>query len=270
MGAGIESNIILAAKDATGGSDASKPDEHGTFNPSVFTLVATTRKPATYPVTVNKARLALCVNNREALEKYAAELIESLYQGWVDDKNAAVANGINKLINTVGENSISIEMGAGGQDYADKLLTMIKTQVEDIREGVTGESYGNTEIGQNRIAADTVVMVMSNATAALLDTYGYSKAFNETYLQTRNVARVTSNRIPENVVIITDSRNVILHKRWDELVDIKNSNGSYNYFYNVDYFVDVAVGQNSEDPAVDIVGFPIKVLKGIDSAAEDV
>lgn len=266
MGAGIESNIILAAENKKTTNDTAKAEEHSTYTPKVFTLISTARKLAQYAVTVDPARLALCVNNKAALQKYAAELVESLYQGWTNDKNAAVATGLNTLVTTVGTNAISIEIGDGKQDYADALLTAIKTQVEDIREGVEGNSYGNTDIGTSRIAADTVVIAMSHATAAMLDTYGYSKAFNEEYMQTRNVERVTSNRIPENVIIVTDSRNVILHKRRDELVDIKNSDGSINYFYNVDYFVDVATGASTADSDVTIVGYPIKVIKGVEAA----
>lgn len=266
MGAGIESNIILAATNVKTAATTPKAEEHGTYTPKVFTLISTARKPAQYAVTVEPARLALCVNNKAALQKYAAELVESLYQGWTNDKNAAVATGLNTLVTTVGTNAISIEIGDGKQDYADALLTAIKTQVEDIREGVEGNSYGNTDIGTSRIAADTVVIVMSHATAAFLDTYGYSKAFNEEYMQASNVERVTSNRVDENTIIVTDSRNVILHKRRDELVDIKNSDGSINYFYNVDYFVDVATGASTADSDVTIVGYPIKVIKGVEAA----
>lgn len=269
-GAGIESNIILAATNQYSSKSTTRAAEHGTYTPKVFTLISTERKPAQYAVTVNPDKIALCVNDDEAQRKYAAELTESLYQGWVDEKNAGVAAGVATLINTVGANAISVDIGDGGQAYADKLLTQIKTEVEDLREGVTGNSYGNDDIGASRIAADTVVILMSHATAALLDTYGYAKAFNDEYVKTAGIERITSNRIDENVIVITDSRNVILHKRNENLTDIKNSDGSYNLFYNVNYFMDVATGKSTTTPANTIVGYPIKVLKGVETPAGNV
>lgn len=265
LGGGIESNIILAATNLKTTASTPKAEEHALYTPKVFTLISTARKPAQYAVTVSKQKLAHCVGNREALEKYAAELVESLYQGWINDKNVAVAAGIDKLSSTATA-LVEVPVGDGTQAYADALLTQIKAQVEDLREGVSGTSYGNPDVGDSLIAADNVVILMSNATAALLDTYGYSKAFNENYLNTAGVTRVTTSRIPENTVIITDSRNIILHKRWEELVDIQNSDGSYNFFYNVDYFVDVATGTSKASPDTEIVGYPIKVIKGTETA----
>lgn len=262
-GAGIESNIILAATNVRPTEATARAAEHGTYTPKVFTLISTGRKPAQYAVTVNKDRLSLCVNDDEALRKYAAELTESLYQGWVNDKNAGVSQGLTSLVQVATTAAtVDIAIGAGGQAYADALIAAIKTQVEDMREGVTGASYGNTEIGASRIAADTVAIVMSNATAAFLDTYGYAKAFNDEYLAAGDVERVTSSRIAENTIIVTDSRNIILHKRNEDFVDIPNSDGSHNLFYNVNYFMDIAGGEVDE---AKIIGYPIKIIKGTEA-----
>lgn len=264
QGGGVETNIILATKNVRATEGTERAPEHGTYTAKVVTIISTGRKPAQYPVTVDMDRLALCVNNEAALKRYAAELTESLYQGWTDDKNAGVATALNALITAVGENAVSVDIGGGGQAYADKLLTAMKATAEDLREGVLGQSYGNNDIGDSRIAADSIVMIMSNATAAMLDTYGFAKAFNDEYLKTNDVFRVTSNRIAENIIIITDSRNIILHKRNENLTEIANSDGSHNIFYNVNYFLDTATGTDSTT-STDYVGYPIKILKGVES-----
>lgn len=263
IGEGIETNVVLAATNLreTGGE---KAEEHAVYKPKVFTLVSTQKAPYQYGVTVDEEKLSTCVGNEEALRKYAAELTESLYQGWIAEKNAKVGAAINAVIITQSA-PVAVPIGDGGQAYADALLMQIKATVEDFYEGVTGTSYGNPEIGASEIAADDVVIVMSNATAALLDTYGYSKAFNESYLETRGVKRVTSSRVPENQVLITDSRNIILHKRRENLVDIQNSDGSHNIFHNVYYFIDVA--SNGQPVKGAEMAFPVKLIAGTEATA---
>lgn len=268
LGAGIETNIILAASNKrTATTIDGKASEHAIYKPKVVTIIATNHSPKQYAVTVSEERISLCVGSEEKLREYAAELTQSLYQGWVDDKNSGVSDGLNSLIEVTSPAPISITISADTQKYADDLLMTVKAAVEDMREGVTGTSYGNTEVGSSRIAAESVVLVMSNATAAMLDTYGYSKAFNTDYLSAGDVHRVTSARIPENVILITDARNIILHKRRDNLTDIPNSDGSHNIFYNVDYFIDLAATENSSGN-VDMVGFPFKVVKGVEATTD--
>lgn len=266
QGAGVETNIILAAtnKRTDAGIDG-KIAEHAIYKPKVVTIIATAHSPKQYPVTVNEDRIALCVNDDAKIREYAAELTQSLFQGWTDDKNAGVAAGLNEIIALTSPAPLQVTISADTQKYADDLLMNAKAAIENMREGVTGTSYGNTEIGTSKIAAESVVMLMSNATAAMLDTYGYSKAFNENYLSVGDVHRVTSSFIPENTILITDARNVVLHKRNESLVTIPNSDGSHNLFYNVDYFIDLAASEDTEG-AVDEIGFPFKVIKGVEAS----
>lgn len=262
LGAGIETNIILAATNLQTTAETPKPAEHAVYKPKVVTIISNVKTPAKYAVTIDECRLAKCVGSREKLEEYAAELVQSLYQGWINDKNAGVAAALERLV-AAAPVPVQIPLNAGNPSaFAESLLTNVKAAVEDLREGVTGASYNNVEIGDSRIAAEKVVMVMSNATAALLDTYGFSKAFNPEYLETRGVERVTSSRVPENTVIITDSRNIILHKNCEKFVTITNSDGSVNHFYNVAYFIDAAIRSDE-----DTVGFPIKILQGKEATA---
>lgn len=262
-GNGLETNIILAAKNQrTGEALADRASEHGTYKPKVITVTSTEKTGKQYAVTISEDRLAKVVGDDAKLREYAAEITESLYQGWIDDKNADISGLFPELTNAVPAR-IEIPLGSDPRAYAQAMLTNVKALVEDLREGIAGSSYGNSYIGENRIAAQDVVIIMSNSLAATLDTYGFAQVFSPEYLETRNVTRITSNRVTEGEIIITDARNIILHKRNEKLVNIQNSDGSVNIFYNVNYYIDTAIddtaGKNT--PA-----FPVKVITTAEAA----
>lgn len=282
-GGGIEVNIILSAAPvlATTGSgniSFTKAAEHGKYNPKVVTLFSTKRSKAQYAVTIDECRLRLCVGDEAKLREYAAELTESLYQGWTDDKNTYVYEALDTLYgaaNVSGRGNKELTIPTDGtateaqlQDYARRAISYIKSCVEDFAEGVTGESYGNEDIATWRIAARSVAIVMSNYTASVLDVYGYANAFNEEYLKTRDITRITTNRMPDFNILITDARNIILHRRCDNLVEIKNSDGSRNVFYNVDYFIDAAIDGKAEAAPYGIAQFPVRALYSMDPVSE--
>lgn len=252
-GAGFDVATVLAATKQNDGT--SRAAEHGTYAPDIFTLRFTNVVGGQYAVTMDVRRVNACVGDESAVQEYAAELVESLYQGWYNDKNAAVANACTKIIAQSASSSVTVTLGSDTKQYAIDVLTAVKTAVEDIREGVSGATYGNTVVADKNIAARDIVIVMSNATAALLDANGYARTFNPDYLTAKNVVRITSNRIAEKTVLITDTRNVQVRRKYENLVGaIQNSDGSYNYFYNKYDFVEPAISDTG------IVAFPFKIV----------
>lgn len=255
-GSGFDITTILAATKQAGGTKAA---EHGSYPPNAFTLRFTTKVGGQYAVTVDENRVQECVGDEAAIQEYAAELTESLYQGWYNDKNAAIAAEAAKIIAQSAKSNAQVTLGTDVHQYALDVLTAVKTAVEDIREGVTGTSYGNTVVGSSYIAADDVIIIMSNSLAALLDANGYSRAFSPEYLEMRNVVRITSNRIAENTVLVMDARNIQVRRHIDRFVGpLENSDGSRNYFYNKYDFIEAAVSTDTSTTGQ--VAFPFKVI----------
>ena len=258
-GEGFEIDVLLAASKQNDGS--TKADEHGDYPPTAMTLVFNKPTGSQYAARMNYRRVMQCVGDPAKQQEYAAELVQTLYQGWVEDKNAAVAAELKKLEDKGSETSlIEIPLGTDHAEFAASVLTQIKAKVEDLREGVTGTSYQNTAVGDHRIAARDVIIVMSNATAAMLDTYGYARVFDARYLEVSNVRRVTSSRITENTIIITDARNIQVRRSYEKLVDIQNSDGSVNYFYNKYEYITAAIASGGSYDGQ--VAFPFVVIKG--------
>lgn len=256
-GSGFDITTILAATKQASGTKAA---EHGSYPPNAFTLRFVNKTGGQYAVTVDEIRVRECVGDEAKVQEYAAELVESLYQGWYNDKNAAVATEAGKIIAQASKSQETITLGTDVQQYALDVLAAIKTAVEDIREGITGTSYGNTIVGGSYIAADDVVIIMSNSMAAMLDANGFSRAFGADYLETRNVVRITSNRIADQTVLVTDARNIQVRRHIDKLVGpLENSDGSMNYFYNKYDFIEAAV--STETSTSGQVAFPFKVIK---------
>lgn len=249
FGDSFEVNLILAAE-----KQASKAAEHGQYDPNALSLIFSTKVAGQYAVTINEQKIRECVGDAAKQAEYAAELTQSLYQGWTRDKNAAVAAAASALISGAGSKD-TVTKGDDTAKYATDILTAIKTWVENLREGVTGTSYGNTNVGGEYVASRSVVIVMSNALAALLDTNGFAKTLSPEYMQTAGVVRITSNKIAENTVLVTDSRNIQVRRKYEKLVGpIENSDGSYNMFYNKEEFVETAKTSSG------IVAFPYIVV----------
>lgn len=267
-GKAIETTVVLAAN----GQDLADKDppqnnkyrENDYYAANVFTVVSTDSKAKQYPITVNDKKINEVVYNAESAQEYAASLIDSLYQGWINDKNNYIASALEAISKNASATQ-NIVIGSDEKAYAKKLLVAVKVAVESFLEGVTGDSYGNTVIGQSRIAARNVVVVVSSATKALMDAYGLAETFHDDYLKT-NVEIITSSRIAENTIIVTDKRNIIFKKRFERLVDIPNSDGSYNWFLNVDYFIEIA-GNGSASAGPLEIAFPVKVIKGTEQGA---
>lgn len=263
LGDGVETTIVLASdgQDYAGGDPATnnKYSEHAYYKANTINIVSTAKKPRQYAKTVKDSEIAKTVNSREKLIRLAEEYISSLYQGWIDDKNKYVAAALAELATNA--TTVNVPIGTDNKTYALALLAQIRAVVADFEEGVTGKSYGNNEIDTKSIAAEQVVVIIHPATKALLEVYGLADAFNR---DDRNpsVTWLVSNKVAENTAIITDSRNIVLRKRWDKLVEIPNSDGSINYFYNVDYFIDLQVtNSTTKSPA-----FPVKVIKGTNAS----
>lgn len=255
-GSGFDITTILSAtKNATG----TKLAEHGSYPPNAFTLRFSNEVGGQYGVSIDELRVQDCVGDEEKIRQYAAELTESLYQGYFDDKNAAIATEAAKIIAQSAKSSVAVTLGTDTKQYALDVLTEIKAAVEDIREGITGTSYGNTLVAGKRIAARDVIIIMSNSLAALLDTNGYARVFSPEYLQAANVVRITSNRIAENTVLITDTRNIQVRRHKERFVGpIENSDGTMNYFYNKYDFIEAAVATDTTYSGQ--VAFPFKVI----------
>lgn len=233
FGNGFEINLILGATANT----TTTNNEHGRFNANIVTVFSTEDIEKQYAVTIDEVKLSKCVGDEAKLRAYAGELAESLMQGWIDDKNTAVFGAINAIATATG-NTYTVTLGTDTEKYATDMLTALKAKVESMAEGWQGSEYGNSAIGNKRIATERIALIMSPETSATLDTFGFAKSFNAEFLQTANVTRVVTNRMSEGVICVTDMRNVQLHKWYHKDVTIQNSNGSYNQFMNIGYRVD--------------------------------
>lgn len=246
-GKGYEHATVLGAKKQNDGTG--KAEEHGVFPAKVMDTFITDVTGGQYAVTLDPRRVNECVGDDTAAQQYAAELTESLYQGWYRDKNRAVADKAGELITkgkTLGA-YMAIPLVEGGDDaFAATVIATIKGKVENIKEGQKGSAYGNTFIGDDEIAADDVVIVMSNDFAAFLDVHGFARAFSAEYLNTSRVKRVTSAKIPDGTVLITDARNIQARPKYEEFVPIMNSDGSRNFFYNKYEWISVAVATGGD------------------------
>lgn len=233
-GKGYELNVILAAD-----NQPTKAAEHGNYKPNAISLIFSDTAKGQYAVTIDNRKIAECVGNIEKQQAYAAALTESLYQGWVNDKNAKVAEAINEFV-TNSTATANVTLGTDSTAWALDLIAAIKAKVMDFKEGVTGTSYGNTTVGAKRIASPKIAIVMSNATAAALDAHGYAKAFNEAAISLENVDRVTTNRLADNTVFVTDSRNIQVRNKYENTTTIQNSDGTLNTFYNKEAYIEAA------------------------------
>lgn len=253
FGKGYEMSVVLAATD-TASSGTKTATEHGKYSPNGFSLIFSDTIVGQFPITIEDARIKECVGDVTKQEEYAAELVQSMYQGWIKKKNKYVSDGANALIDGA-TNTVSVTLGTDTEKYAVDVITQIKAKVEDIREGVTGTSYGNSVVGEEEIAATDVAIVMSNALGALLDTNGYAKAFNEQYLALGDVQRVTSNKIAEGKVLVTDARNIQVRRKYEKMVGpLQNADGSYNMIYNKEEYIEVAKTTDG------VVAFPYVVI----------
>ena len=251
FGTAYERSVLLAAKKQ---ATPSNSIAHGNFPPKGFLLIFSTKNSDQYAVSIDYRRIRECMHDEALLRQYAAELTETLYQGALDDKNGYIYGAINTLLTSPGATQ-TITLTAGNEEqYAVDMLTAIKATVEDFREGVTGTSYGNTTIGDSRISAPRIAIVMSNAFSAFLDSNGYAKVFSAGYLETAGIERVTTNRMTDNTVLITDARNIQVHKIAEELVRIPQPRGGENLFYNIDRYVEAAKTTSGA------VAYPYKVL----------
>ena len=253
FGDAFELSVVLGQTNSATGTAAT---EHGKYSPQGFELIFSTTLSGQYAVTISDQKIKECVGDTAKQEEYAAELVQSLYQGWIRDKNTAVAAAATSLI-TGATHSTAVTIGTDTQEYATDMLTAAKTWCENLREGVTGRSYGNTNVGSNEISSRDIVLVMSNAMAALLDTYGYARSFNEEYLSLGEVRRVGSNKIADNTILVTDARNIQVRRKYDRMVGpIQNADGSYNMIYNKEEFIAAA------KTSAGIVAFPYIVIIG--------
>ena len=258
-GLGYSRATVLAATKQNDGS--SKAEEHGAFPPKVMATFQDTIIGGQWAVTLDRRRLNECVGDAAAAQEYAAELTESLYQGWITEKNKGVAGAAGEVIAKSDASGITVTLTEDQEEkFASTILMTIKAKVEDLKEGVKGSDYGNSFIGDSEIAAHDIVIVMSNDLAALLDVYGFARVFAPEYLRENRVRRVTSNKIAADTVLITDARNISARDKYEEFVDIRNSDGTINYFYNKYQYISAAIA-NDEGTYNGQVAYPYYVIK---------
>lgn len=295
--------VVIGQAHATKDLNTSRPygNEHGNFPPNAFSLTFQDKLANQYAVTVDPRRIRQCVGDEAKQQEYAAELTESLYQGWIEDKNKRIAEKLSSLlfdhgskaptvpgqssdgrqIPAVAKTVITYTPTAAGSGVpaepaklAEALIQGTKAQVENIREGLKifngynapRADYGNlsTSVGkideEMDVAARDIVVVMSNNTAAMLDVYGFSKAFSPDYLEAANITRITSNKIPANTVLVTDTRNIQVRPAFENVTQLQNSDGSYNIFYNKAEYIEAAATDKGGDYR--FVAFPYHVIRG--------
>ena len=253
-----EMSVYLRADKAS----SAQPSEHAKYAPKGIDLIFSEVVGGCYPATISPEEIRECVGNAAKQEEVAARIIQTLYDGWTDDKNTAIAAAVQSII-TDGTHTVTVTRTAGQEEkYAIDLLTAAGTWAENIREGITGTMYGNSVVGDKPMPASGIAVVMSNATAKFLDGNGYAKVFNEGRLSMGDVIRVTSYRIPEGTILVTDVRNIQARPKYEELVsEIKNSDGSYNYFYNKYEFIETAMTTEK------LIAFPYIVIKTEEASA---
>lgn len=264
VGNGYETSIILAQKGQDSAGDNpetnNKYEEHGYYKANTVNIVNFTTKPRQYAVTVKDSEIAKIMNNKAKMVEFAEKLVNSLYQGWTDDKNKYVAEAI-KLLQTKTANVQNITITPDIKEYSLAMLAAIMGTAATFREGIEGEQYGNNEIGKNSIASNEIVVLINPNTYALLKVYGLAEAFHRGDRET-DVTFIESARLDENTAIVTDKRNISTRKRWEDLVKIPNSDGSWNFFYNTDWFIDYQVtNSTTQTPA-----FPAKIITGVEAA----
>lgn len=229
-GVGFEVNIVYAAT----GSDT-KLAEHAEHKANIISVIVNAPYKKHYGVTIDEEKLLQCVGNDAKLREYAGELVESLMQGEIEDKNTAIYAEIDKL-KTV---PLNVTVGTTALDeekIASAFIRAMKAKTSDFYEGVEGTYYGNTYApAGKRLAAEKIAIIMNSDLASLLDTYGYSKAFDAKYLELYNIERIVTARAPENTVFITDGRNIQVKNTYQSDVTIPNSDGSRNEFHNIKY-----------------------------------
>lgn len=254
-GIGFEINLILGATGST-----QKQDEHGKYNPKVMTVVSNTNEKWQYAVTIDEAEVEKCTGNEEKVQEYAMKLTESLYQGWIDKKNVLVSGAIERLLSRAPTASYAVEQNTG--ETARNLLVAIKSKVNDFLEGVTGNSYNNTIIGNDRIASERIAVLVSNTTKAMLDVHGYGTTFNKEYADIP-VEIIATNRLDDGVALVTDARNIQVHKWRENIKRIENSDFSYNIFHNVLYRIDAM-----QDSTTFVSAFPCVKVTGVEAQAQ--
>lgn len=226
-----------------GGTKSSNPqnsDAHGSFAPNGFQLSFSTTIDNRYQVTMTPDDIMACMTGESEYNEYAAKLTQTLYQGWIDDKNAAIYDALDTLM-TSPASKVTVTLGTDVLQFARDMIATIKAKVNSFREGVTPSSYGNTTGGTARnIAARRIAIVMSHDLAATLDANGYAQAFNAQYLETADVVRIATNRLEGDSVLVTDVRNVQVHPRFEALTHIPNPDGGENIFYKKKMFVEAA------------------------------
>ena len=89
-GDAYEVSVILGADNKVSSGNRTAT-EHGKYAINGEDLIFSTKTEGQYAVTFDEERVVACVNDVAKKEEYAAEIVQSLYQGWIRDKNAAVA-----------------------------------------------------------------------------------------------------------------------------------------------------------------------------------
>lgn len=251
FGDGREETLVLSATEYNG-----KQNEHSTYNAKTQVITYTGSTAFQYSVSIKPVELKRVSTSEKAQKEYAAKLVDCLYQGWINSKNTHAYTDCVKVVLDHAPAASSVTITTGSEESGVKtLLAQLKAYVASLFEGVTGSSFSNTTISDRRIAARDVVMVMNHDTAAMLDAFGYASAFNEDYLKVNNVTRIETDRLVGNNILIMDARNVVIEKLYENLVEIENSDGSVNNFYNVEAAFTVAYDGTTGH---NFLGYPAK------------
>lgn len=259
-GVGYEINIVFSA---TAYSGTGRAPEHGTYAPNIMTVIVSSPWKKQYAVTIDEERLLMCSKDDAKMREYAGELVDSLYQGEIDDKNTAIWTEIAKLGNIVSTATVA---DGTAQEIAEGFIAAMQTKVADFSEGVLASSYGNSYApATKRIAAEKIAIIMSNATKATLNVYGLSKALSDEFLKVNNAKFISTARMPDNKIYITDVRNIQVHRVYGVAKQLPNSDLSRNEFWNTKYDIQGLFGGDGNNIPV----FPAVVISVAENTPEE-
>ena len=259
-GVAYEYNLILAGGEGNIGTP--HQDEHKKFPVDAVSAIFTADVGGLYCVTVDDDAIDEITLDVRGAQDYAGAITETVYQQWYDTINTAVETGFTSLA-TSPEYSIPVTLGDDIATWARMFIATIQGTVKSLRQGITGATYGNSVVGNKKVAANgAVVIVLNNVTLGVLNAFGFASAFQAEKLTLGEDLIIYSNAsFPKNTALITDKRNIQLHKHHERVTTIPNLDGSRNIaFKRYDYF---EVAKTSDGKVL----FPYCVITTTEGAA---
>lgn len=256
-GKGYEVNIVFSQKKYVGSGRA---PEHGTFNTATLEVIINEAVKGQYAITIDKRKLAKYLANGGTVQQYASELVESLMQGYIDDKNENMEN----VFLGIATNSKDVIYTAPTDEKARalKILQLLNQKLMEMKKNIKVSAYNTALVGvqDRKITTDKIAIVMTCEMASILDAYGFAQTITPEYMELNGIKRfevVDANVLGgTNKILVTDARNVALKPiNAPFSVQIENSDGTTNEFLNVEYYCDY-LGN-----ATDGLAFPSYLIK---------